>query len=276
MRSDSELEDFFEDESDPDSEDDVPKDRFFVDGLGLKTRFDPKAPHNFFRLQTTRVLLTWSGLPNGKLGKLRAFIQLVRRLPSFEQYIICDEKHDNPANADHADHIHMVIVFSKKIDTRDPRMFSLKDVDGNWHPAFIQTIGATKMDLVRAIIYCQKDGKYWQHVTLDLPTSGAATTKPAAWAEDLKLCESVPTAMKLLLDKYPEKFMRSASTIKQNLIEMFAMTTKTEVKYGLGSYDHECLDLEKAVLLTGPSGCGKTGFAKAHFKNPLVHNMCST
>ena len=112
------------------------------------------------------------------------------------------------------------------------------------------------------------------HVTALPPTS--TSQKGKGWAVDIQDqlldTNSVPAAMQLLSDNYPEKFLLKGTMIEQNLLKMHEFTNKTSVRYDLQAFDMKELDLtgDQVFLITGPSGCGKTGFAKAHFKNPLV------
>lgn len=104
-----------------------------------------------FRIQARRVLLTFSQTDvypvlAEVMGYHLAFLREV------DYYIVGHERH-----ADGGHHHHIVIVFSTKFDSTNPRVFDWM-FDGI-HPN-IRSIKHTNADIKRAIDYCKKEGDW--------------------------------------------------------------------------------------------------------------------
>lgn len=100
-----------------------------------------------FRYNAKRVFLTYTKSTFTK----EEVLSHLQTYSKTESYVISSEKHQ-----DGTDHIHAVVVFSKKLDTIDPRFFDFKGV----HPNI--EVPKTKEDLRRVARYVAKDGDFIQ------------------------------------------------------------------------------------------------------------------
>lgn len=101
-----------------------------------------------------------------------------------------------------------------------------------------------------------------------LRPTGVKRTRDSAYAE-ARLMETKDEAYSHIIECYPRDSFLYGDRIRKELDRTFSAPPKAP-KYKIEQYNIPPLDLSLPYFISGPSGSGKTGFAKSHFKNPLV------
>ena len=84
-----------------------------------------------FRLNTSRILLTYAGLYENELGVDRAFEELVGKTRGgCREIIVCAELHERPADEARRHHIHAYVYSANKWDTRNRHYFDVRGRNG--------------------------------------------------------------------------------------------------------------------------------------------------
>ena len=189
---------------------------------------------------------------------------------TIECWVICREKHANPASPDQDDHIHFLYKSSTRMTIRDRNWWDLEGrvgTDGlprRLHP-YIVTPNNGHRDLPRLCNYIVKGGK----CAMDLGTSSFTSFTEGAeqnWAKAALACETKELAAKLIRENYETIWLTKGPTVLQMLALSFP--TFENSRYALTdftqNYDLFALATSnKCLVLTGMSGAGKTELALA-------------
>lgn len=165
---------------------------------------------------------------------------------------ICTEQH-----ADGQPHQHAVAKFSKRVQSRDVRLFDIAEQHPN-----IQPIRSIK----RALEYVTKEGEFSDYGTVpsgegeDIDWMAAAATHTEPEYYKMALSAKVPFM-------YAKRFW-----------DLGSKTTTHEITDAFEpDLTRECLDLlvrtpstEQSTVVIGPTGCGKTSWAKRNAQKPAL------
>jgi len=209
-----------------------------------------------FRISASAVLLTYSQCD--ELTKEDVLYTLLDRLPSFD-YSIGEEAH-----ADGGRHIHCVLKFRIKFDSRDVTIFDIPTFDNNFHPN-IETIKRGKAHLERAIDYTQKED----------PCPLTTFEVKKTWAEIISESASREEYLDNIKKYYPREWARDLQRYQFSAAHLFPTGDPNTIPetYTV-DYEHEELPIErdfsKSLVIVGSPGCGKTTWAKKYSPKPAL------
>jgi len=212
-----------------------------------------------FRLNAKKVFLTYPQCPVPKEEAM-----LLLKTDKVSYCLVAQEKHK-----DDGLHLHVIIIFKKKIDIKRADYFDLYHDFKTYHPN-IQTCKS----ITKSIKYVKKDGDFIENGSLEenekqvmIPEFDNSLTKQ----EWMILCceQKIPFGYALLI--WDEN--QPAKTI--NTIESFDPSNKLRITCPKLQLLIPTLDHLKSYLIVGPSGCGKTTWAKLYCEKPslLVTHM---
>lgn len=204
-----------------------------------------------FKYDSQTAFLTY---PQCDLG-INELIDELRKVQDILWARVCREKHDdgNP-------HLHAVLKFTKRVQSRQARIFDVK----GYHPN-IQSVRSIK----KSLDYVAKDGEFTD--IGPVPTAGSAMDVTAIW--------------ELAANGTEEEYWKAAANARlpyQYACKFRAMqnTSKTEEipEDYVGDQSRECAVLQLEPLLrnlqievvVGPSGCGKSSWAKRVAPKPAL------
>ena len=195
-------------------------------------------------------------------------LEMARTKGDLIEYSIGDEVHPSPADRQKPRHKHFYLKYRDAINHRDARYctaFDMRGFNGRILHPHIQGVGPKKLDRSNVIYYTQKDKMYIASDHLD---NYNQETNCAAWAIELNKAQTVHEGMKMLTERYPQKYYLYSQRIESALERRLGECEPSP--YALRDFNVPPLDLSRAVIIQGASHIGKTHFALAHFEYPLL------
>lgn len=211
---------------------------------------------NQFRISASAVLLTYSQCDD--LTKEDVLYTLLDRLPPFD-YSIGEESH-----ADGGRHIHAVLKFRVKFDSRDVTVFDIATFEGQYHPN-IETIKRGKAHLERAVDYTQKEDP--------CPLSSFPSKK--TWGEIIDESATREEYLDNIRKYYPREWAMNLQRYEYSASKLFPAEDPNTIPEGYTiAYEHSELPIEqdfsRSLVIVGQPGCGKTTWAKKYSPKPAL------
>lgn len=213
-----------------------------------------------FRFSAKRVFLTYSDVCE-HITKESIYFDLEERYP-FKHYAIAEELHQSGGR-----HIHCIIEFKKKVDSKDTTLFDVSDIDHQHHPN-IQPIKRGQAHWERVLEY----------VTKEDPIPLANIELKPTWGEMFDMATTKDEYLGLVKKHYPRDYALNLQRIEYsaektyptsavNTIEEFsphyAITMPPELSLFVPSPG-------QSTVVVGRPGCGKTTWAKTFCPKPCL------
>jgi len=225
------------------------------------------------RYHTKAVFLTYAGLSTNELT-LDAIVRAIGMFVHGEvvEYSAGLEKHANPANAQHDEHIHVYFKSSCAIDTVRASYFDVTSpVTGRVLRPYIQSVGRSERDRIQVVAYTQRDGHYVCSPGLgnmQRPVNPHNYSEDDEWGNLLNAAQTVDEGMELLATYHPRQYYMHGARVEAMLIRKLGLPSPA--RYTAAQFRTRLLSLARPVVLSGPSGSRKTAYALAHGEHPLL------
>lgn len=210
-----------------------------------------------FRLCCSAVLLTYSQCQ--ELTKQDVLYTLTDRLPPFD-YSIGEESH-----SDGGRHIHALLKFTRKFDTRDETIFDVSYSEVLCFHPNIKSVKRGQAHFDRALEYTQKED-YDPLSSIPLKMS---------WGEILERSSTKEEYLDNIRKNYPRDYQLNLQRFEYVAAKHFGLGCPNTILEGYqAEYEHESLGIEqdfsKTLVIVGEPGCGKTTWAKVHAPKPAL------
>lgn len=213
-----------------------------------------------FRFAAKRVFLTYSDVCPS-FTKETVLYDIDERLP-IKYHFIAEERHASGGR-----HIHCVIEFRFKVDSRDASFLDINDGNCQHHPN-IQAIKKGQAHWDRCIEYAMKEDP--------LPLANIEL-KPT-WGEMFDNATDAEHYLRLVKQHYPRDYALNYSrlvtvaketypTHNANTVESFSINWEISLPPALLSFEAQPM---KSIVVVGPAGCGKTTWAKSVAPKPCL------
>lgn len=217
-------------------------------------------PASSFRFAAQRVLLTYSQVHEETT--VEDIYWTIDELYPIKTYSLGKEQHQ-----DGNWHIHACLVFKKKVESRDARLFDVATPHDSYHPN-IEIIKPGMAHLERAMEYTQKEdtnpmSNFTRKMLYDeiLDTAGD-------FEDYLRLVRiHHPRDYALNMERLEKVARKHFPTVGINTIEQFDMTSAMTIASELESI---VLPQGRSTIVVGPAGCGKTTWAKLVAPKPCL------
>jgi len=213
-----------------------------------------------FRFQAKRVLLTYSQVSE-LMTKETVFFTLCERYP-IALFSIGEEIHEYGGR-----HIHAVLEFKTKLNSRDVGLFDINDGNEVFHPN-IKPIARGQVHWQRAVDYSRKED----------PEPLSNVVERLSYGEIFDQATSSDDFMRLVKLHHPRDYALSNA----RLLEMARREWPEQTVNTLTSSDNvtwitlpsvlmnfEPLPM-RSIVVIGPAGCGKTSWAKYIAPKPCL------
>jgi len=213
-----------------------------------------------FRFAARRVFLTYSNLSDA-IHKEAIYHTIEERFPIKTFYIV-EEHHVSGTR-----HIHAVLEFRRKVDSKDQLLFDINDGEIQHHPN-IQKIKKGQAHWERLIEYCEKEDN----------SPLANTSLKPSWGDMIENSQSSDDFLRLVRRHYPRDFALNHS-------RLVAMTKIVYPTYGANTIAEYSPDFSitmppeltlfrplqgHTTVVVGRPGCGKTTWAKTYAPKPSL------
>lgn len=213
-----------------------------------------------FRFSAKRVLLTYSQICDD-FTKESVLYDLSERI-DIMRYTIGEESHTNGGR-----HIHCVLVFERKLDSRDVSLFDI-GCNGHDHHPNIRPIQRGQAHLNRAEEY----------VTKDDPTPMTNWEAKLTWGEILDTSIDKDEFMRLVRKNYPRDFCLAHKRLEEMALATWKPGSKNTIYQWEPTYDWNPPNVlttttllpNRSIVVIGPAGCGKTTWAKLIAPKPAL------
>nr|QKI29040.1 Rep [Lactuca sativa CRESS virus] len=213
-----------------------------------------------FRFQAKRVLLTYSQVSE-RMTKEVVFHTLMDRYP-IQYFLIGEETHEDGGR-----HIHAVMEFKVKVNSRDVGLFDINDGEEVFHPN-IKPISRGQVHWKRALDYCQKED----------PEPLSNIVEKLSYGEILDQASSCDEFMRLVKEHYPRDYALHNSRLlemaKREWPETTVNTLTTSDTVTWITLPDALMNFEplpmRSIVVIGPAGCGKTSWAKFIAPKPCL------
>ena len=253
--------------------------------MSVKKHTEPKTKK--FRLAARKFFLTYARTkltPQDVLDQLSNIF--VGKAADIERYVITSEEHETQQEKGH--HIHVYIKLNKKLYTKIPTFFDLKDKQGQAVHGNYQGCRSVK-DTIDYITKDVFDYTNREQVILDKYTSRLIHRQELLDVDSqmIKLAEKglIKEAMLLLKQEKPAQYIKSHKAIEKSFQGIFLKEQGATVKYDLKDYTlptglldkmDSTIHSSKTPMLVGGSGTGKSHLVKTYLYdrgyNSLVIN----
>lgn len=209
-----------------------------------------------FRFAAKRVLLTYSDVCE-EITKETVLYDICERTPSLE-WSIAEETHPRTGGR----HIHALIQFTHRVDTRDVRFFDIGDSAHQHHPN-IQPVQYGKSNWEKALAYVQKED----------PTPLTNIEPKLTYEEIYDTANSQEEFLQLVKKHHGRDFALNISSLERTAEKLWPTTSVNTVMsartpspqrtpFELTTTDpHSAWGTLKSLVVTGPPGVGKTTWA---------------
>ncbi|AUM61789.1 Rep [uncultured virus] len=209
-----------------------------------------------FRISNVAVLLTYSQI--GETTKEDILYTLEERLPKF-QYCIGEEQHQDGGR-----HIHCVLRFERKFDSKDSTIFDVSTFD-TWHHPNIKKIQRGQANLQRSIDYVSKED----------PTPLSSFPNTLTWSEITQNSATPDEFLENIKKNYPKDYCTNLQRYEYAASKLFPQTSPNDIPVGYqNDYEYPTLniqtDFSKSTVIIGTPGCGKTSWAKDNAPKPAL------
>lgn len=213
-----------------------------------------------FRFQARRVLLTFSQVSD-IFTRETVLFDISERF-AVKRYCISEENH-----SDGGRHIHALIEFERKIDSRDVGVFDVSDGWMDFHPN-IKVIQRGESNFTRVLDYVLKHDP--------APLSNIETR--LSWGEMMDEAADADDYLRLVKKNYPREFAlnytrlvamtksvfpTSGPNTIENFSPLYVITIPPVLLYAT-------LPPLLSTVVVGPAGCGKTTWAKTVAPKPAL------
>lgn len=225
---------------------------------------------NSFRFAALRAFLTYSQVCEN-VTKETIHYDLADRF-RIKNYVFAEETHEDGGR-----HIHAILVFETKLDSRDSRVFDINcghNECPDFHPN-IKPIERGKTHMNRVLDYVYKED----------PAPLSNMEPKLTWGEIIEQSQCTEEYLSLIKHHYPKDFALSLARLKDSAAYLFPRTDANTILEN--TYRFPLNDLPPAwsainqrlpewdpamrsLVLVGPPGCGKTSWAKNFSKKPCL------
>ena len=205
------------------------------------------------RIRGSLLFITWPALAFDELSHARILAFLLTKGRPLDEWVICRERHKNPASEDRAWHWHAYMKSSTvPWDSVDQNFFRMTGNTGRHLGFHAKKVGSSKLDRARTIYYLLKDlDVRFKLNKLDLSRIGMS-----AWVSALLDAPNAAAGMRSLRKLAPKLFFLQGKRVMENL--RFDHRHQLTPKFALNEFSAPPLTLGLAVVLHGPTGTGKT------------------
>lgn len=209
-----------------------------------------------FRFAAKRVLLTYSDVCE-EITKETVLYDICERTPAHE-WCIAEETHPRTGGR----HIHVLIQFRYRVDTRDVRFFDIADSTHQHHPN-IQPVQYGKANWDKALAYVQKED----------PTPLTNIEPKLTYEEIYDQATSQEEFLQLVKKHHGRDFALNISSLERTAEKLWPTTsvntvmsarTPSPLRMPLElstTNPQSAWDTLKSLVVTGPPGVGKTTWA---------------
>lgn len=214
-----------------------------------------------FRFSGKRVLLTYSQVSE-YFTRETVLYTLQERYPSLLKYSIGEETHEDGGR-----HIHAVLQFDRKIDSRDVTLFDISDGWMDFHPN-IKPIQKGQANFDRCVDYTVKQDP--------APLTNIETK--LTWAEMLEEATDAADYMRLVRKHYPRDFALNYTRLEAMTKKVYPTSAPNTIENFCASFSITfplellCATMPPllSTVVVGRPGCGKTTWAKTVAPKPAL------